>query len=427
MFGIKSLSPQSLRLLLHIAWHHLWQRKRQSFVSAFGIALGVGFFIAMTSMMQGFQQYFISQIIDVSPHITIKDEFRLPDKQPVEIMYPEGAVELRHVKPRDERRGIKNWQMIMDELSRLPGVRIAPTLNAQAIMRYGSKDLSITLVGIDPDQERYVSNIEKDITQGSLEKLHTRSRGIILGEGVAKKLGALYGDTVIVISTTGTVTPMQVVGIFRTGITQIDNFQAYTLLKRVQVFENRINIVNSLRLRLSDIDRAGPLAAEIESRYRYRTEAWQESNSNVLSIFVVQNAITFSSVGAILIVAAFGIFNIISTVVFEKYKDIAILKSMGFSARDIQITFLLQGLIVGVVGALAGWIIGYSIIEMLSKIEFRIDGEGFIRTEGFILYRSIWLYIFGFVFALISTLFAAFVPSRRAARLDPVSIIRGAS
>lgn len=416
----------AFRLRFKIAITHLVQRRRQSLVSGLGIAMGVGFFIGMSSMMGGFQKYFIDQIINVSPHIVMKDEFRVPDPQPVFAEFPDSNIELRSVKPKEERRGIKNWQHVQDEIAAMPGVAVAPMLNAQVILRYGGIDLAATLNGIVPEEERKVSNIEKDIVSGELMKLRTIAHGVILGDGLAGKLGANYGDNITVISATGLVQRMEVVGLFRTGITQVDNFQGYVLLKRAQILENRPNIVNNLRLRLQDVQKASATAGEIESRYRYRTESWEESNKSVLSIFVVQNGIMYSTVGAILIVAAFGIYNIISTVVFEKYRDIAILKSMGLSEADIKGAFLMQGLIIGIVGAFAGWILGFLLIEMLGHVEFKIDEGGFIRTNGFILYKSIWIYVWGFVFALCSSLVAAYVPSKRAARLDPVQIIRGA-
>ncbi len=145
----------------------------------------------------------------------------------------------------------------------------------------------------------------------------------------------------------------------------------------------------------------------------------------MLGIFVIQNGIMYSTTGAILVVAAFGIFNIISTVVLEKTRDIAILKSLGLTHRDIELIFLLEGFLVGVVGTLLGWLIGYGLIEILASIRFEI--EGFVRTEGFRLNYSFGNYLFAGAMAVLAATFAAFLPARKAARLDPVEIIRGAA
>ena len=218
---------------------------------------------------------------------------------------------------------------------------------------------------------------------------------------------------------------MKVVGLFRTGITTMDNGMAYALLKKAQVLAGRTNVVNQIRMRLDDITAAERLAASIEARFRYRTESWQETNRNVLGIFVVQNGIMYSTTGAILVVAAFGIFNIIATVVMEKIRDIAILKSIGLDEGDIRQIFLIEGSLVGVVGALLGWGVGYGLTEVLASIRFEI--EGFVKTQGFYLAYSIGHYLIAAGIAIAAAIAAAYLPARKAARVNPVDIVRGAA
>lgn len=414
-----------MSLVLRIAATHLTRRKRQTFVSVLGVALGVGFFIGMASMMQGFQKYFVTKVIDVWPHIIIKDEFRSAPRQPVEEAFATGAVSLSGLKPRDEIRGIKDARAKLDELSEISGLAAAPTLRGQVFMRYGSKDISATLAGIDPERERRVTNLETDLIEGELNDLYTAANGVILGEGVAKKLGVEINNILSVTSPAGVILKMKVVGIFRTGITAIDNFESYTLMKKAQVLQNRPNVINQIRIRLSDVNQSRPLAGMIERRYGYRTESWEESYENVLGIFVIQNGIMYSSVGAILIVAAFGIFNIISTVVYEKNRDIAILKSIGLRESDIRRIFLIEGLVLGVVGTLLGWLVGYGLVELLATVDIKV--EGFIKTQGFILYRTHMHYLIAGGFAIAAATLAAYLPARKAAGLKPVDIIRGAA
>jgi lipoprotein-releasing system permease protein len=414
-----------MRLQLEIALAHLRRRRRQTVVSLLGVALGVGFFIAIAAMMQGFQKYFVSKVIDVSPHVAMLDEYRRPPPQAVELAYGDGAIRLTGVKPKDEPRGIKNGKAKMMQLARLPGVAVSAVLRGQIILRYGSKDVSAGLVGIDPARERRVTNIEGDLIQGALDDLYATANGIVMGAGLAAKLGAGLDDTLTALSTAGVVLKVKVVGIFNTGITTLDNTQAYALLKKAQVLQDRINVVNEIRLRLDDIEQAEPLARRIERRFAYRTESWEESNRNVLGIFVIQNAIMYSTTGAILVVAAFGIFNIISTVVLEKSRDIAILKSLGLTAGDIELVFLFEGLLLGLVGTLLGWAVGYGLIELLATVRFEI--EGFVRAERFRLDFSFANYLIAGAAAGAAATLAAFLPARRAARVDPVEIIRGAT
>ncbi len=416
-----------MSLTLAIALGHLNRRKRQTIVSLFGVALGVGFFIAIAALMRGFQTYFVQQVIDVAPHVVIKDEFRSPDLQPAELAFAGGAVVVRGVRPREAVRGIREAGAKIEAIETIPGVAVAPVLRGPALFRYGGRDVAVSLAGIDPARERRVTNIEKDMIAGRLEDLRATANGVIVGIGVAQRLGASLGDTVIAVAPSGLTTSFRIVGLIETGVTALDEREAYVLLRLAQVILDRPNVINQIRIRLDDVRQAEPLARRLEAAFGYRTESWEESNRNVLALFVIQNAIMFSVVGAILLVAAFGIYTIISQVVHEKVRDIAILKSLGFRAGDIQAIFLLEGAIVGVAGAVVGWAVGYGLIEALAQIRFQSAGGPLRGRDGFILAREAWTYFAGGGFALIAAMVAAFVPARKASRLNPVEIVRGAA
>lgn len=414
-------------LAVDIALGHLRRRKRQTVVSVLGVALGVGFFIGITALMRGFQTYFVQQVIDVAPHVVMKDEFRLPDLQPAAIAFTGGAVQVRGVKPRDTVRGIREAGATIAAIETIPGVTVAPMLRGPALLRYGPRDTSVSVGGIEPERERRVTNIEKDIAEGRLEDLRSTANGVIVGTGVAQRLGAEVGDTVTAVSPAGVAQSFRIVGIIATGVTAIDNSEAYVLLRLAQVLLDRPNVVNAIRMRLDDVRQAEPLARRLESVFGYRTESWEESNRNILGLFVIQNAIMYSVVGAILLVAAFGIYNIISTVVHEKARDIAILKSLGFRAADIQRIFLLEGAMVGVAGAFAGWAVGLGLIELLGQVRFEQMGPVIQGRDRFLLAREWWPYVAGAGFAMAASSVAAFIPARRASRLNPVEIVRGAA
>ncbi|MBR0667449.1 ABC transporter permease [Roseomonas hellenica] len=414
-----------MKLLLALARGMLARRRRQTLVSVSGVALGVAFFIAIASLMRGFQTYFVSQIIDVQPHITIKDERRNPLPQAVEIAYPEAAIALNGVKPVDRIRGIRAAGDKIAILEAMPGVAAAPILTGSALLRYGSRDVSATVTGIDPQRYVQVANLGKDMTQGRIEDLRSTANGLIIGVGLAQRLGVVLGDTVNAVSPRGVALQMKIVGIFRTGIVGLDQGQGYSLLKVNQILQDRSNVVNQIVLRLADVTRAETLAREIEARFGDRTESWEEQNANFLNIFVIQNAIMYSVTGAILLVAAFGIYNIISTVVFEKTRDIAILKSLGFTERDIQLLFLLQGLVAGVLGAVLGCVIGTFMIEGLAQVRFGVDAPS--GNDRFIMAREWQIYAVASGFAILAAGIAAVIPARRAARLDPVQVVRGAA
>lgn len=415
-----------MRLALELALAQLLRRRRQGVVSILGVALGVGFFIAMAAMMQGFQRDFVARVIDVQPHVVVKDEHRRRPAQAAELAAgPRTAVELRGEKPVDEPRGIRGARAIAAALADMPGVAVAPNLAGQVFLRYGTREVAATLTGIDPAAERRVGNLERDLVDGSLDALHAVANGLVLGEALARKLGARAGTTLSLSGTQGVVLKARVVGVFRTGITSLDTSVAYALLAKAQVVLERPNVVNQLRLRLADPEGARDFALRVEERFGYRSESWQEANANVLGIFVIQRAIMYSTIGAILVVAGFGIFNVVSTVAWEKARDIAILKSIGFRERDILAVFLLQGLLVGVAGMVLGWLLGFLIVAFMGSLRFEI--EGFVRLQGFVLHRTPLHYAASGAFALATSALAAWIPARRAARMDPVDILRGAT
>lgn len=412
-----------MRTQLNIALAYIISRPRQTMVSVLGVTMGVGFYIGISALMQGFQEDFVRRIVDISPHVIIRDEFRFAPLQPMAIVNRHAAVELRGVKPRDEPRGIRSADAIIEQLVKDKGLSIAPTLTGQAFLRYGGKDTGITLLGVEPEKERRVSSLAKDLIEGALDDLVENANGIIVGRGVAKKTGLARGSNVSVVSGYGVTLQMKVVGIFETGIVALDDSQTYVHLKKAQVLQRRTDVVNQIRLRLADIDRADEVAREIEAKHGYKTESWRESNQNIFGIFVIQNGIMYSTVGAILIVSGFGIYNIVSTVVNEKRHDVAILKSIGFSETDIRRIFLMQGLGVGIVGTVLGWLFGFLLIQMLASIKF--DIQGMIRTQGFVLNRSLLSYAVAGGIAIAVSALAAYLPARKAAALNPVDVIRG--
>ncbi len=276
-----------------------------------------------------------------------------------------------------------------------------------------------------PEQERRVTKIEEDMLEGSLSDLKTAANGLILGHGLAKKLDVKVGDLVTVVSAQGVILKMKIVGAFRTGIVQIDDTQAYALLKKVQILEKRTNVINQIRIRLDDVNQARVIAARIEARFGYKAVSWQEANEAIFGVFVIQNAIMYTTTGAILLVACFGIFNVISTVIYEKYQDIAILKSIGFTRADVQRIFLFEGLAVGAAGSVCGWALGGALLFLLDRWEFQMSGA--IEITGFNLKHSVWHYALSSALAMSAAVLASYLPARRAARLKPVDIIRGAA
>lgn len=412
-----------MRLTVFIALRHLLARKRQSVVSLLGIVIGVAFFLAISSLMQGSQKDFIERLVDNSPHITISDEYRGVKKQPVEDMYPGALVELRNVKPLTETRGIRGYRQIVEELKRQPGVRASPVLSGQAILSFAGKDVNIVLNGMVPEDIRDITTIEDHMEQGSVDDIIADRNGIAVGKALMDKMSLGMGDNITLASSTGQVRVFKIVAQFQTGRSDYDETQAFVDIKRVQALTDRSNRANTIIIKLDKPERARGFAERLEGRIGYKAVSWQEASEDITSTLVIRNIIMYSVVSAVLIVAAFGIYNIISTVVMEKHRDIAILKSMGFRAGDIKEIFLIQGALLGFAGLVAGLPLGCGLMFALMQVRFKPPG----LTEKISMpldWSAPQFFIAG-AFAFFAALFASYLPARKAAQVLPVEILRG--
>jgi lipoprotein-releasing system permease protein len=411
-----------MNLVLDIAATHLRARLRQTLVAVAGVATGVGFSIMMAALMQGSQDDFIRNLVDALAHITVSDERRSPPPQPAEEIY--AVAEIHGLRPETIREGIKNPLAIMAGLEAwIPG-SFAPAVNSNSILRYAGRDVPAAIIGIDPKREPQVSSIAADMKAGSLSALYTAANAVVLGDRLAEKLGARLGATLSVTTPSGTQVVATVVGLFRTGVRAVDEGRAYVLMKTAQVLENRTGLVNEIRIRLNDPLQAAAVARRIETQTGYKSVAWTEANEDLLAALQIRNVIMYTVVGAILLVASFGIYNVISTITHEKTRDIAILKALGLTEAVLRRIFLLEALAIGLAGSLVGWALGFLLCLVLGSIEFKV--AEITDMERLPLAYAPLHYAVASGVALTSSFLAGFLPARKAARAHPVETIRGA-
>jgi lipoprotein-releasing system permease protein len=414
-----------MRLFFYIALKHLLARKRQSIVSLLGIVLGVAFFLCISSLMQGSERDFIRRLVDNVPHIFITDEYRNPRKQPMEERYVEGAVEIRSVKPLTETRGIRGYTQIIEYLRTIPGVQASPILGGQGVVTFAGKSVAISLDGMIPEDIKDVVTIQNYMITGSINDLISNQDGIVIGQELARTLSLTQGDNITVTAPTGQVRVFKILGTFRTGRSEYDLNHTFISLKRMQALLNRPNRANHIIIKLPDPYQAHAVAADIESRVGYKSISWQETSEDILNTLTIRNIIMYTVVSAVLIVAAFGIYNVISTVVLEKQRDIAILKSMGFEARDMQRIFVIQGVLLGIAGCMAGIPLGC--VFMYSLMQVRFKPPGGTELINMPLDWSAPQFLIAILFAMAASILAAYLPARKAALVQPVDILRGGS
>jgi len=409
-------------LALDIAITHIRSRLRQTLVGVIGVATGVGFSVMMASLMEGSQRDFVAQLVDSLPHITISDDRRTPPPQPATAIYSD--VEISNLSTIDRRRGIKNPLAVMAEIEGWAPAKVAPSVRANILLRQAGRDVGATLLGIDPRRESLVSNIATKMVEGQLDNLQKASNAVLIGARIAERLGIRTGNTITISASTGKGMTATVVGIFRTGVAQIDDSQLYALTRTAQVLAGQTGLINELRLKADDALSARELAARIEAETGYKSVSWQEAHEDLLNAFNIRNFIMYTVVGAILLVASFGTYNIISTITHEKTRDIAIMKSLGLKSALVRRIFVLEALIIGLIGMLSGFIFGFLMTQALGSLEFRSPfGDA---THLPVIYQPLHYMLAGGI-ALGASFIAAWLPARKAAAVHPVEIIRGAS
>ncbi len=411
-----------MNLVLDIAWTHVRARVRQTGFAVAGVATGVGFSIMMAALMQGSQEDFTNRLVNTLAHITVSDERRAPPPQPAESTFQ--AAEIHGLTPEARRRGIKNPLATMAALEAwLPGA-VGPSVKVQAIIRYANHDVATSVTGIDPRREAQVSDLPKQMRGATLTALYRATNAIIIGDRLSEKIGARIGANITLQTSEGARISAQVVGFFHTGVRQFDESGAYVLTKTGQILSRQTGLINELRVRLRDPMNSREIASRIENDTGYKSVSWQEANEDLISTFIIRNIIMYTVVGAILLVASFGTYNIISTITHEKARDIAIMKSLGLSEQTVRSIFVIEAMIIGLAGALAGFLLGYLLCLALGSVEIK---NPFIDSDRLPLAYTYKHYLLAGMVALVSSVAAGYQPARKAARGNPVEIIRGAT
>lgn len=412
--------------LINIAWVHLISKKRQTIVAMLGVMFGVTVFIFQAGLLTGLQSYFIEKTVNTTAHVHIYNDVRVGRPHVLDL-YADTASSwtiVQNQKPRDEERRLRNGYQILQEIERDPRVEgVAPYLGLQGILRYGMSQQAGTLAGIEVQREDQLFHVADNLVAGELLRMETLPNGVVLGYGLAEKLGARLNDNITVISSRGVALEMKVVGISKTGITLQDNTRAYISIRNAQrLLQQSAAYITDINVRLRDVDIAQSIASEYQSVFGYKAEDWKAANANVFGIFRIQNLTVSFVIISILVVSGFGIFNILMTIIYEKMPDIAILKAMGYRDRDIRRIFLIESIAIGCSGGLLGLLLGFITSKIVGMIPLNI--QGFVSVQYLIINFNPLFYLAAFGFALVSTTVAGYFPARKAARFDPVEIIR---
>jgi lipoprotein-releasing system permease protein len=416
-----------LKVILDITSTHLRSRVKQTSIAALGVTFGIGMFIILVSFMTGLNNLLDGLILNRTPHIHIYNEIEPSKKQPIELSenYSTDFNIIHSIKPKESLVRIHNAIPIIKQLKKDKRVK-GVTSQAQALVFYlaGSIELNGMVNGINVADEALLFNFDNYIVEGNALDLLKSNNGILLGAGIAKKMSVSKGDKILLSTSKGGIFPLKVVGIYQSGLAEIDNKQSYVNLKTAQQFLAEGNdYISDINVKLYDIENAGAMAQEISKLYNLKAVDIKTANAQFETGTSIRNLITYAVSVALLIVAGFGIYNILNMLIYEKMNDIAILKAMGFSGKDVKMIFISQALIIGLIGGTLGLIIGLVGTIIIDHIPFVTEALPTVKTYP-INYNSFY-YVVGIIFALSSTFLAGYLPSKKAEKIDPVDIIRG--
>ncbi len=420
-----------------LSLRYLKAKRQQVFISLItwisvgGVAVGVMALIVVLAVMSGFEDLLKHKIVGTNAHVVVLQ------------------VDSHH---------LKDYEHVLERVRRAPHVvAVTPFVYSQVMLSSRANVTGVVIRGIDPAREPLVTDVVKNIRQGGLERLGeevarasnaeeeipSRPPGIVIGRELVKNLNTFLGDEITVVSPIGTITPagmmpkyrrFEVVAIFDSGMFEYDTSLAFISLPTAQRFFNLGDAVTGLQVRVDDVDRAPQVAQALrrELGLPYWTRDWTEMNRNLFAALRVEKVTMFVILALIVLVAAFNIVSTLIMMVMDKRRDIAILKAMGATKRAIMKIFVLQGLIIGTAGTVAGAIGGIVLASSLERI------RGFLER---VLQMSVFpreVYYFdqlpvklqGLDFTLITlaaillSFLATLYPAWNATRLDPVEILR---
>lgn len=404
---------------IEIALTHVITRKKQTLVAAFGVTIGVGIYLFMNSLSSGFTQFSRDEIFKNSAHIKVyKDDeissLILPsaDSSRINVIINPQITTLS--------KKIINPEALLAKIKSQPYVTNAiAQVGFDVFYNRGKAQIRGSGNGVNILEYDAMFNLRKYMVAGSMKNLQGNLNGIIIGSGIAEKLSLGLNDNITVTSSYNVVKVMKIVGIFTTGSSANDQQKSYVNISTAQQFiKEGPSFVSTLYINIPQPDESEKYTAMLQQLTSYKVEDWKTTNADLLSGDTTRNTMMGAISLSILLVAAFGIYNILSSTIAQKINDIAILKATGFSGRDVVRIFVLEALTMGIIGTILGLLLGSILIGIMSTI-YMGGPVGY-----FPIHFELKLFITTTVLGIFITLCAGYFPARKASKVDPVAILR---
>jgi lipoprotein-releasing system permease protein len=414
-------------LNMRIALSLLRARLRQSVVAAAGVTFGIAMFITLISFMTGLNEMLDGLVLNRTPHIRLYNEVKANEEQPLTLHndYHNDMLVIRSVRPRDRGNGIYNAAEILEVIrkdSRVKGVSAKVT--GQVFFNAGSIQIAGIVNGVNPQEEERLFYFSENVVSGNFLDLTNVNNSIFLGKGLAEKMLVVPGDMIQISNPKGIVTNLKVIGIFQVGLADYDNVQSFVSIPTAQKIEGEsAGFYTDIQIKLHDLLIAPQMSREYAGIFKVDAIDIQTANAQFDTGTTVRMIISYAVGITLLIVAGFGIYNILNMMIYEKMDSIAILKATGFSGNDVRRIFLNLSMVIGWTGGVLGLLFGMLLSFVVDNIPFITAALPRIKTFS-VNYEPVY-YAIGITFALITTFIAGYFPARKAAVVDPVAIIRG--
>jgi len=411
---------------LRIALRFLTAKKRAMLMSLACIVLGVGLFVVTQATTSGFEDFFIKTILGTNGALRVDDKVQ----DTLRSMESGGggsgsSFQIAQKEGRKYIEGIEEPKLIIEALKQFRNVAgVSEVLNGASLLRSTFKTESVKIFGIVLEHHLMVSELGNQLIQGQVDDFRNNPTGALVGKIVAERLQLAVGDSFILQSASQS-RRCRVSAIFETGVSDIDKERVYLHLTEARSLLRKATGASFIQVKLYNKDRAPEDAIQMEEVLRHGVRSWQYREKTWLEVF---RALRFSSgitVSVFSLIAGLAMFNTLAMIVLEKTKEIAILRSMGYTRQDISHIFIWQATIVLAIGLVLGCALGASVTYLVSQTPIRV--RGIFATDNFIVAWSIWHYVSASLTAILMVMIASLIPSRRAARFEPGDIIRGTS
>jgi lipoprotein-releasing system permease protein len=406
-----------------IAARFLTAKKRAMLMSLSCIILGVGLFVVTQATTGGFEEFFIKTILGTNGAIRIEDRIQ----ETMQSMEAGGSGSLFAIQQKEGLKyieGIDEPKLLIEALKTFPNVAgISEVIHGAVTIRSSFKNDAVQVFGVELEHHLQVSDLGRQIWQGSLGDFGKTPASALVGREMAERLQLSVGDSFQLETPEQSPRRYRVVAIYETGVSDIDRVRVYLNMTEARSLLRKPTGASFIQIGLKDNDRAQADAAQMQEVLHYKAAAWQDREKTWLNVFGALRISSAITVSVFTLIAGLAMFNTLAMIVMEKTKEIAILRSMGYTRGDISRIFLWQAAIVLVLGTVCGALFGAAVTFAVSKKTIHITG--IFRTDTFLVAWSGWHYFWAVFTAVVMVMVASLLPARRAARLEPGDVIRG--